>query len=305
MMLRRAAEGRSMAYQLAYLLAAAATLAAFIVAILTVRGTLAGWALAGLGCLNLLALLLIWWQSRSMQSRQRRIQQQGQTDRDRLEREVAQRTAQLTELAQYLQTAREDERGRLARDLHDELGALLTSAKLDAARIRSRLAASAPEARERLSHLVEMLDQVIAHKRRITENLRPSALSHLGLVATLEIQASEFSAQAGVEVECDLAPVRLTPSAELVVYRLVQEALTNIRKYARAGRVRIDLKSVLGQAHVSVHDDGIGFDPVTQGLGAYGLVGMRYRVEAERGRLNLKSAPGQGTLIEVILPELA
>ena len=96
-----------------------------------------------------------------------------QAERDRLEIEVRQRTAQLTELTHHLQTAREDERNRLARNLHDELGALLTSAKLDAARIRSRLAGSAPEALERLAHLVGTLNSSIALGRRIIEDLRP------------------------------------------------------------------------------------------------------------------------------------
>ena len=114
-------------------------------------------------------------------------------ERDRLEIEVRERTAQLTELALHLQTAREDERQRLARDLHDELGALLTSAKLDAARIRSRLAGTAPEALDRLAHLVETLNSSIALGRRIIEDLRPSTLSNLGLVAALDILAREFT----------------------------------------------------------------------------------------------------------------
>ena len=108
------------------------------------------------------------------------------------------RTAQLTELTHHLQTAREDERHRLARDLHDELGALLTSAKLDAARIRSRLAGTAPEALERLAHLVATLNSSIALGRRIIEDLRPSTLSNLGLVATLEILAREFAERSGI-----------------------------------------------------------------------------------------------------------
>ena len=116
-----------------------------------------------------------------------------QAERDRLEVEVIQRTAQLTELTQHIQTAREDERHRLARNLHDDLGALLTSAKLDAARIKSRISTAAPEALELLAHLVGTLNSGIALGRRIIEDLRPSALSNLGLAATLEILAREFT----------------------------------------------------------------------------------------------------------------
>jgi signal transduction histidine kinase len=226
----------------------------------------------------------------------------NERERLRLESEVAARTAQLTELANHLQRAREDERNRLARDLHDELGSLLTSAKLDAARIRARLAGTAPEALERLAHLVGTLDSIIALKRRIVEDLRPSSLGHLGLVATLEILAREFAQSAGLEMHCALTPVRLAPPAELVVYRLVQEALTNIGKHARARQVWITLGERDGHVAVSVRDDGTGFDVTARPRSAFGLVGMRYRVEAEGGRLELRSSPGQGTVLIAYLP---
>mgnify|MGYP000887820862 FL=1 len=259
--------------------------------------------------LLLLLLLLLWAmlryrrQTLVLRARQLELQRLLQVEHDRLEIEVAQRTAQLTGLAQRLQTAREDERNRLARDLHDELGSLLTSAKLDAARIRSRLAAGqAPEALERLAHLVSTLDSVIALKRRITEDLRPSALSHLGLVATLEILAREFGERSGVAVHCDLHPVALAPSCELTAYRLAQEAVNNLSKYAGAKNVWLSLAPQGRQAQISVRDDGTGFDTRTLDASANGLVGMRYRVEAEGGTLSVVSAPGQGTLIRALLP---
>jgi signal transduction histidine kinase len=221
----------------------------------------------------------------------------------RLEQAVAQRTAQLTELAHHLQIAREDERARLARDLHDELGALLTSAKLDAARIRARLAGSAPEVLVRLAHLVDMLDRVIAFKRTITEVLMPSSLGHLGLVASLEILAREFGEASGVDVHCTLAPVALEPAVELTIYRLVQEAVNNIGKHAQAGHVWIGLAAVGDQVEVTVRDDGIGFLDQTRPGRSYGLVGMRFRVEAEQGTLAVSSQFGQGTLVRARLPQ--
>jgi signal transduction histidine kinase len=210
--------------------------------------------------------------------------------------------AQLSQLTQHLQTAREDERARLARDLHDELGALLTSAKLDAARIRSRLAGGAPEALERLGHLTHTLDTVIALKRRIVEDLRPSSLDHLGLVVTLEILAREFSERTGVAVHLALQPVPLAAAAELVAYRMVQEAVTNISKYAQAGQVWISLSVLGGSVQLSVRDDGVGFDTRAALRSRYGLVGMRFRVEAAHGRMAVSSAPGQGTSIVISLP---
>ena len=122
--------------------------------------------LALLGAISLLALYLYLRQSSALKQRELELKGIVQAERDRLEIDVAERTAQLTELTHHLLSAREDERHRLARNLHDELGALLTSAKLDAARIRSRLAGTAPEALERLAHLVETLNASIALGRR-------------------------------------------------------------------------------------------------------------------------------------------
>ena len=228
-------------------------------------------------------------------------------ERERLESEVAARTAQLRELAQHLQTIREDERSHLARELHDELGALLTAAKLDVARLKSRLGSTATaDATERLAHLNETLNGGIALKRRIIEDLRPSSLSNLGLVAALEILLREFSARSDIAVDDELEPVELAGAAQLTVYRLIQEALTNIVKYAKAGQVTVTLHPAPGGgARVTVKDDGVGFDTSIPRLARHGLIGMRYRVEAEGGTMSLVSSPGAGTLIEAILPPAA
>ena len=258
-----------------------------------------------LTALSLLALATYLRQSAALAKQQVEQQRLVQAERDQLEIIVGRRTEQLTSLAQHLQTAREDERQRLARNLHDELGALLTSAKLDAARIKSRLAGAAPEAQERLAHLVETLNTSIALGRSIIEDLRPSTLANLGLVSAIEILAREFGERSAVQVHRDLAPVKLRPSAELMVYRLVQEAITNISKYAKARQIWVSLVTAGSQVQVSVRDDGVGFDPATQPGSAYGLFGMRFRVEAEGGVLSVVSAPGQGTRVQALLPESA
>lgn len=218
-----------------------------------------------LAAASLFLVLLNIRHNQAFKTQQDVHQQALRVEQDRLQSEVERRTAQLVELNHHLQTAREDERHRIARDLHDELGALLTAAKLDVARIKSRLGTEAPEAAERLHHLVETLNAGIAMKRRIIEDLWPSTLANLGLVATLEILGREFSKTAGIPVHCALQPVPLKASTELVVYRLVQEATTNIAKYARASNVWLSLTSVGGQVEVTVHDDGIGFEPSTIG----------------------------------------
>lgn len=259
----------------------------------------------GIVLLSLSGLLaLFMYQRQTVALKQQQLQQQRmvQAERDRLEVEVIQRTAQLTELTLHIQTAREDERHRLARNLHDDLGALLTSAKLDAARIKSRISVSAPEALDLLTHLVDTLNSGIALGRRIIEDLRPSALSNLGLAAALEILAREFSALTGIQVSCALEPVELAASSELIAYRLVQEATTNIAKYADAGHVWIALASQDGQVEVSVRDDGVGFDTEVKRASAYGLVGMRFRVEASGGKLSIASTTGRGTRVSATLP---
>jgi signal transduction histidine kinase len=256
-----------------------------------------------LSAISLLALIMYLRQSFVLAHQQQSVQYLMQSERDRLELEVSQRTAQLTELTNYLQTAREDERHRLARNLHDDLGALLTSAKLDAARIRSRLSGAGPipESLELLAHLVDTLNSGIELGRRIIEDLRPSALSNLGLVAALEILVGEFAAHTGVNIYSTLEHVALEDDEELMVYRLVQEALTNITKHAHAAHVWVTLGTKEGQVEVSVRDDGAGFDTRIKPTSAYGLVGMRFRVEAEGGELNVLSTPGQGTQIQMRL----
>lgn len=257
--------------------------------------------IAALSALSVLALFLYLRQSSALERHQLELRRRTQTEHDRLETEVALRTAQLTELAHHLQTAREDERSRLARNLHDDLGALLTSAKLDAARIKSRLGDRAPQALELLAHLVGTLNSSITLGRRIIEDLRPSSLSNLGLVPTLEIVVGDFAEQTGVSANCALEAVPLSDAAELMVFRLVQEALTNITKYAQADHVWVALGQRAGQVEVSVRDDGVGFDTALPTKSAYGLRGMRFRVEAQGGTLSVISAPGQGTLVRATL----
>lgn len=264
----------------------------------TLDGSRIGVAVLAAALLAGLALYLR--QAAALAAQRAALQQAVQAERDQLELLVRHRTAELTELAQHLQTAREDERQRLARELHDELGALLTAAKLDSARLKSRLADA--DALERLAHLSGTLDAGIALKRRIIEDLRPSSLEHLGLAPALDILAREFGAASGLAVETELAPLELAPAVQLTAYRLVQEALTNVAKHAQARQVHVRLAAAEGGAQLVVEDDGRGFDPAQARRSAHGLVGMRHRVTADGGRLQLSSEPGRGTRIEAWLP---
>ena len=257
-----------------------------------------------MAALSLLALYMYLRQTTALVRAREEQRRLVQVERDILEGEVLLRTDQLTDLARHLQSVREDERHRLARELHDELGALLTAAKLDVARLKSRLGITVtPEVAERLQHLSDGLNSGIALKRRIIEDLRPSSLSNLGLVAALDILVREWGQRSEVVVDAEFETVTLRPAGELTVYRLVQEALTNIAKYAKATAVEVRLSSVDGQVHVSVRDNGAGFDVAAPRSSAHGLLGMRYRLETEGGQMVISSTPGKGTLIRAELPE--
>ncbi|CAN7437228.1 MULTISPECIES: CHASE3 domain-containing protein [Variovorax] len=248
-----------------------------------------------------LAFFLYLRQAHALRSIGERQQETLQRERNALEDEVRERTASLAELATHLQDVRETERGYLARELHDELGSLLTAAKLDVARLKSRLL-EAPDATQRLQHLTELLNSGIALKRRIIEDLRPSSLSNLGLVASLEILGREFAERSGIQVQMVLEPVAMDESRQLTIYRMVQESLTNIGKYAEASEATIVLKNYENHAVVEVADNGKGFDPQRIRPSTHGLAGMRHRVEAARGRLTISSTPGRGTRVSAMLP---
>ena len=258
--------------------------------------------IAALVFVSLAALLLYARQARRLDDERLERAAQLRFERDRLEVEVERRTRDITQIANHLQTAREDERSNLARELHDELGGLLTAAKLDVARMRSRLASAPPEVLERMMHLVKTLDEGIALKRRIIEDLRPSSLNNLGLKAALEILCVEFAERSEIEVRTEIDELALDDAGKLTVYRIVQEALTNVAKYASAATVWVSVGSRGGWAHIAVRDDGVGFDPGAARAAAHGLAGMRFRVQSARGELKIKSRPDQGTTIQARLP---
>jgi signal transduction histidine kinase len=249
----------------------------------------------------LIAFFLYLRQTHALRSVGERQQEALQRERNALEDEVRERTASLAELATHLQDVRETERGYLARELHDELGSLLTAAKLDVARLKSRLT-DAPDAIQRLQHLTELLNSGIALKRRIIEDLRPSSLSNLGLVASLEILGREFAERSGLQIEMALEPVSMDESRQLTIYRMVQESLTNIGKYAEASEATIVMKNYENHVVVEVADNGKGFDTQRMRPSTHGLAGMRHRVEAARGKLTVASTPGQGTRLSAMLP---
>ena len=252
---------------------------------------------------GLVAFYMYLRQTSALQRAGEREQKALERERLRLEDQVRERTATLAELATHLQQVREDERGHLARELHDELGALLTAAKLDVARLKSKIGTLSPDVVERIQHLTSTLNSGIALKRRIVEDLHPSSLYHLGLTASLEILTQEFASHSGLAINTNLEAVVLDDAAQLTIYRLVQESLTNIGKYAEATEVTVAVQNYTGLVQVDVRDNGKGFDVNHIRASTHGLAGMRHRVEAAGGRLTVSSTVGKGTHISAVLPK--
>lgn len=227
-----------------------------------------------------------------------------QREREQIESLVRERTDNLAKLATHLQNTREDERGDLARAMHDEFGSLLTAAKLDVARLKSQLSSSVPDAEVRFTHLNNTLNDIIKMTRNIVEDLRPSSLSHLGLTTSLEILARDFEKQHNLTIAVDLENVEISGNSQLAVYRLVQESLTNISKYAKAKNITLSMHNLDAYISVQVRDDGIGFDKTKVDGTHHGLLGMQHRVEALGGKLVITSMPGYGTHILATVPKI-
>jgi signal transduction histidine kinase len=259
---------------------------------------LAGRVVVGLLTLTTLLALFMFLRQLKRQDRAR------SEEHDRLESEVQSRTARLTELARHFQSVREDERASMARELHDELGALLTVSKLEISRARNK-ASQHPEILAALTRVIDSLNQGIALKRRIIEDLTPSALTHLGLNIALENLCHDMSVSLAIPVHLSTARFQLSPAAQLAVYRFVQEALTNIGKYARATQVTVTVTSAAGHAAVEVQDDGVGFDLETARAGRHGLSGMQFRAESLGGTMSVFSVAGQGTTLRIEFPQWA
>jgi protein-histidine pros-kinase len=254
---------------------------------------------------SLLLLVLSIAQRQKQQELLEKIQQLLTAKNERLEREVQARTEELTNLATYLTNVRETEKLHLAREMHDELGALLTAAKLDADWIERSLP---PEAHalvaQRLTRLRQNLVGGITLKRRFTNDLRPALLYDLGLIEALSALIEEFRKIDEVEVDVDLpeAEPELSEAVSLSLFRIVQEAFTNIRKYAQAHRVSVSLRISAHTIELTIEDDGIGFDPDSHRLARHGLAGIKHRVFTHGGQLDIRTAPGAGVTLHVSLP---
>ncbi|UUX97752.1 PAS domain-containing protein [Aquabacterium sp. J223] len=236
--------------------------------------------------------------------------------RDGLERRVAERTAelsraldQLRELSGHLETVREEERTRIAREIHDELGSLLVALKMDTDWLAKRLE-DRPLLVAKCHGMGSLIDTAVDNVGRIITDLRPSILDHQGLWAALEWQAQEFieTAELKGDVQLHVTHGVRPPEGEraIAVFRIFQEALSNIARHARATQVRIRVEvdappePVL---YIDVRDNGVGCEPqALAAADAWGVIGMRERAARFGGRVTLDSVPGQGTHLRLTMP---
>ncbi|MEP7083973.1 MAG: sensor histidine kinase, partial [Betaproteobacteria bacterium] len=205
---------------------------------------------------------------------------------------VQARTAELTDVIGYLSSTHEDERRRLARELHDELGSILTAAKLDISFIKSKFGGANKEMIAKCERIASMLDEGAALKRRLIDLLHPSTLEMLGLGSAVRELVENFSEDSKVAIECDVDnDIDHNNSDALTVYRVIQEALANVSRHAKATTVHVTLQRSGDRLHVVVRDDGDGFDPVVLSRPPRrGLSAMKQRVRALEGTLRVDSA---------------
>jgi two-component system, NarL family, sensor histidine kinase UhpB len=196
--------------------------------------------------------------------------------------------------------AQESERARMARDLHDEANQALTGVLL---RLEATAQHAPPGLVEELRATQEAASQAMDELLRLARELRPSALDDLGLAAALRTKVDEFARATGLRAELRIdagAVERLSAERQLVVYRVVQEGLSNVARHAAATRVLVEVLPEAGGTLVHLHDDGRGFDPAHTG-GGLGLTGMRERAALTGGRLEVLARPGSGTTVELRL----
>ena len=227
------------------------------------------------------------------------------TERVRAEDALRKSKEELRELALTAQNVREQEKSRIARELHDELAQSLTALKMDVTWLRQHVPAGGESVSRKLDEVETLLDSTVAATRRISSDLRPLMLDDLGLVPAVEWLVQKFTERNGIPCELDIG----TPDLELrdpyasTVFRILQESLTNAARHAQASRVEVSIDLGDGAVALRVRDDGRGFSPEDpRKPGSYGLMGLRERAYLLGGEVNIASGPDLGTTIEVRIP---
>jgi len=214
----------------------------------------------------------------------------------------------LRRLSRHLQFVSERESKRIAREVHDELGQALTALKMDISWLSHKIAAddvNKERLLEKTSSMLWLVDKTIEAVQKISAELRPGLLDDLGLVPAIEWQAQEFQKRSGIKctIKMEADDLEFGPDCSTAIFRIVQEALTNIARHARATRVTLHLKEKDGKLNLMIRDNGVGinrediFSPES-----LGIIGMRERLVSFGGVLKLKGIPGRGTELTILIP---
>ena len=226
------------------------------------------------------------------------------TERVKAEDALRRSKDELRELGAVATSIREQEKSRVARELHDELAQALTALKMDVNWVRERVGAE-PEVADKLVSMQNMLDTTVKATRRISADLRPLMLDDLGLIPAAEWLVNNFTQRHGIECSfsVDPADLELQDPYATAIFRILQESLTNVARHARASHVDVTLDSADGEVTLRVRDNGCGFqlgDP--RKPNSFGIVGLRERVYLLDGEITVETSPGSGTTVEVRIP---
>jgi PAS domain S-box-containing protein len=227
------------------------------------------------------------------------------TERKAAETELERHRVQLRGLAARLEAAREAERARIAREIHDELGQALTALKIDLLWLKKRIPESSPELVHKLDGMAAIIDSTAQGIQRVAAELRPSVLDELGLRAAIEWEAREFATRTGIECRVELPEGQpaLDPSRATAVFRIFQEALTNVARHAAATNVIVRLGMTPNALDLTVQDNGRGIrDGALHDTRSLGLLGMRERAGNFNGTVTIAGTPGAGTTLTLAMP---
>jgi PAS domain S-box-containing protein len=225
------------------------------------------------------------------------------TDRMEAEDELKLSHMQLRNLSAHLQSITEEERTKIAREVHDELGQVLTALKIDTSWLARRLPPDHPELVDKAEVMLKLIDNVIQSVKRICTELRPTLLDHLGISAAIEWQAEEFRKRTGLKCELNLYSTSANKQVSTVLFRVFQEAFTNITRHAEATKVRVLLRKDEGNIILKITDDGKGVTrEQLRKPQSFGLLGMRERVHSIGGTFNIRGLRGGGTSVKVTVP---
>lgn len=232
------------------------------------------------------------------------------TERKRAEEELRRSHQELRSLASHIESIREEERHQLARELHDELGQMLTTIKMDISSIEHRCASS-PELQrltfltEKVSSVSKMVDGTIRSVRRLAAQMRPSVLDNLGLTAAIQWLCEELQSRSGIVIDItDLKTIDVPPERAIGLYRICQEGLTNSIKHSGATRIKVSLKCHDKLLQLSIVDNGKGItEEQRMRSGSFGLLGIRERALILGGTVTVDGAPGQGTVLKLTVPQ--